>query len=812
MWRGEIMTTPISFGQWLKQRRKALDLTREDLAGKIGCAAVTLNKIEADERRPSKQMAELFAEHLNIPPHERSAFVRFARSAPTQDAALWGTGFHPPTNLTVPPTVLIGRDEEVAVIGKRLLRDESRLLTLLGPPGIGKTRLALAVAAQVLDDFSDGVFFIALAPITDANLVSTTIADTLGVPDIGPRTPLERLKAFLTDKEMLIVLDNFEQILAAAPQIAELLTVCSQLKVLMTSRAPLRIRQERQIPVSSLELPDLAHLPDAEAVSQYSAVTLFLERAQAVKPDFALTEDNAPTVAALCARLDGLPLAIELISARVKLLPPAALLERLGGRLLLQSDGLRDLEPRHRTLNAAIDWSYQLLSTEEQALFRRLGVFMGGWTLDAAQAVCMDGLSVNLLDGLASLLDKNLIKQEVALEGEPRFMMLETICEYALEQLVASDELDKLRKYHATYFVVLADAVQPRMTGIQRGLWWARLEIELDNFRAALAWGQTEVARETELHLAISLGDFWRLHGHLSEGSGWLTDALEQQVVGSSEVLSETDRMTRAVALSWLGTLRTWQGDLDAVQPLLEESLALMRELEERATRLRDNEHQLEYAAGIATVLREYGHLCLLRGDHEQASIRLNESLVLWRKLGNANGLTTNLQFLGNLAYSQGFTSRADIFWAEGLALSREAGNRWVISTLLAKRAMVAVDQGDYRQARTQLIESLTILQEMGERWQIVQTLEVFACLETAQAVQSEDRQLGLLRSAHIFGAAEALRETLAAPVFPFQQHFNERGITSLHAQLDAAPLEAAWTEGRAMTLEQFIAYALSEG
>jgi transcriptional regulator with XRE-family HTH domain len=355
------MIAKTSFGQWLKQRRKALDITCEDLAQSIGCAAVTLYKIESDVRRPSKQIAELLAEFLNIPADERTAFVEFARTEAAELAAPWGTPFHPPTNLPAQPTPLIGRDADVAALRKRLLQHQSRLLTLTGPPGIGKTRLALQVAAQVLDDFADGVFLIALAPISDAHLVPTAIANTLGVPEIGPQTPLERLIAFLRDKQTLLVLDNFEQILAAATHIAELLAACPWLKILVTSRAPLRIRQERQMPVSPLALPDLARLPDVETVTGYSAVALFLERAQAVKPDFSLTPENAPTIATICARLDGLPLAIELISARVKLLPPAALLERLHGRLMLQSDGLYDLEPRHRTLNAAIDWSYQLL-------------------------------------------------------------------------------------------------------------------------------------------------------------------------------------------------------------------------------------------------------------------------------------------------------------------------------------------------------------------------------------------------------------------------------------------------------------------
>lgn len=459
------MTVKLSFGQWLKQRRKALDLTQEGLAQQIGCAKVTLRKIETGERRPSRQIAELLAKYLQISVDKHAAFIQFARDEAGESTPFGDTRFHSPTNLLPQPTLLIGRDEDVVAIRKRLLQPESRLLTLVGPPGIDKTRLALQVAAQVLDNFAEGVFFVALASISDFNLVPTMIANTLDIPDIGPRTPLERLKVFLSNKQMLLLLDNFEQILPAAPAIADLLAACPWIKLLVTSRAPLRIRQERQLPVAPLALPHLAALPDVETLSGNAAVTLFLERAQAVKPDFSLTAENAPTIAAICTRLDGLPLAIELISARIKLLPPTALLERLSGRLLLQSDGLRDLEPRHRTLNNAIDWSYQLLSTEEQTLFRRLGVFVGGWTLEAAEAICLDRLNLNPLDGLASLLDKNLIKQETGFDGEPRFTMLETIREYALQQLIASGELDPLCQRHLAYFVKLAEQVEAHEFG-----------------------------------------------------------------------------------------------------------------------------------------------------------------------------------------------------------------------------------------------------------------------------------------------------------------------------------------------------------
>jgi tetratricopeptide (TPR) repeat protein len=467
-------------------------------------------------------------------------------------------------------------------------------------------------------------------------------------------------------------------------------------------------------------------------------------------------------------------------------LSPAALLDRLHGRLLLQSDGSLDLEPRHRTLNAAIDWSYQLLSTEGQTLFRRLGVFVGGWTLDAAETICMENLSLNLLDSLASLLDNNLVKQDTRSDGEPRFMMLETIREYALEQLAASGEQAALRQRHAAFFVTLAEAAEPTVTRPQHGLWWDRLEVEHPNFRAALGWG------ETSLRLAVALGVFWSRRGHMSEGIIWLTDALARPVL---EPPTESYLKLKARALEWLGDFGVFQGDMDSPLSRFEESLALY--------------HQLGNTEAVAEVLGHFGIVYAMRGDHERAAALLQESLTLNREIGSASGVAWDLFFLGQPTYNEGHVQQAGAMFEESVTLFRTVGDTWGIASVLFRLAMVALDQGNYEQAGTHLVESLTRLRELGERWQIVNTLEVFACLAAARARHSQDTQSSLLRSARIFGAAEVLRETLSAPVLLTEQQFYDRGLITLRDQLDKDMLTAAWAEGRAMNFDRVVAYAL---
>ena len=476
-------------------------------------------------------------------------------------------------NLPLQPTPLIGRAKEVSEVCERLSRPEVRLLTLTGAGGTGKTRLGLQAAAELTQEFEDGVYFVSLAAIRDPQLVVPAMAGTLGVKEAGGQPLLENLEYYLGEKRMLLMLDNFEQILEAAPMVAELLSAAPNLKVLATSRIPLRLYGEYEYSVPPLALPDPGRPPSVERLTHYETVRLFIERAQAAKADFSVTNDNAPAVAEICYRLDGLPLAIELAAARIKLLTPQAMLGRLGNRLKLLTGGARDLPERQRTLKSTIEWSYGLLEEDEKVLFARLSVFAGGRTMEAIEAICdaEDDLPVDVLDGLASLVDKSLLKQEEGVGGEPRFVMLETIHEFAREKLQESEEGEDIRRLHAEYFLALAEEGDPGLEeGSQQPVWLERLEEEHDNMRRALSWslGQGQDS-ELALRIGAALGEFWYLRGYWSEGRRWLEEALAKS--------SPAPTAARARALQRVSWLTYLQGDLDRAKEASEEGLGLAR-------------------------------------------------------------------------------------------------------------------------------------------------------------------------------------------------------------------------------------------
>jgi predicted ATPase len=640
--------------------------------------------------------------------------------------------------------------------------------------------------------FPDGVYFVDLAPIRDPALVASTIAETLGLKETGTQPLVQQLRTYLRGKMVLLLLDNFEQVLDAALLVAELLTDAPALKILVTSRELLHLRGEHECAVPPLALPDRAHLPPLERLTQYAAVQLFIARAQAAKSDFAVTNATAPAVAEICAQVDGLPLAIELAAARIKLFSPEALLARLGQRLPFLTGGPRDLPARQQTLRNTIDWSYALLDAAEQPLFRRLAVFVGGCTLEAAEAITTLNVETfersNVLDGMTSLVDKSLLRQEEGPDGAPRFTLLETIREYALEQLAASGELEPIRQRHATYFVSLAEA----------GLPYDRQELEFPNFRAALEWSRTQADSATGLRLVLALD--WR-HS-VSEARLWLADTLAQPAGGASWPDTAAFRLLRARALNMLGSIASWQDDLAAAQPAIEESLALF--------------HELEETWSIADTASSLGRVVLLRGDYERSGALLEEGLTLFRQLEDSVGINECFFYMGNLAYAQGNLRRASECWQESLNLARQREHwqeslnegqheqSWMVAISVLHLGIVALDQGDDARAGAYLAESLTRLRELDDRWLVVHALEICAGLAVARGAGQ--------RAARLFGADEALRETLGLGILRIWSDHYHRGVAAARALLGDAAFAAAWAEGRAMTLEQAIAYALSEG
>jgi predicted ATPase/DNA-binding winged helix-turn-helix (wHTH) protein len=612
---------------------------------------------------------------------------------------------HRAHNLPVQSTPLIGREQVGAAACALLRRAEVRLLTLTGPGGTGKTRLGLQVAADLLEDFASGVYFVPLAAIRDPALVASSIAQTLGIQEKAGQGLLDSLKEHLQDTQMLLVLDNFEQVVAAAPLVAEMLGACPRLKCLVTSRVVLRLSGEHEFPVPPLELPDPRHLPAVETLSQYAAVALFIQRALAVKPDFRVDNANAPAVAEICVRLDGLPLAIELAAARLKPLPPQAILARLGRRLELLRGGARDVPDRHQTLRQAIAWSYDLLEASEQALFRRLAVFARGCTLEAAEAVCQavhdaavdPWQSLEVLDGVASLLDKSLLRQQEQASSEPRFRMLETIREYGLECLTASGEESVVRRAHAAYYLALAEAAEPALTGPDQGTWLERLETEHDNLRAALRWAEESGEAEIGWRLAGALCQFWLMCGYLREGQEWLARLLG--LAGASPYTA-----ARAKALTRAGHLADNLGDYAAAHAFFEESLAIRRELGD--------------TGGIAAALNDLGWVAFLRNDYTAARALSEESLAIWRELGDKAGIATSLHNLGVVADHQGEFTAAYALFHESLALRRELGDKWSIAVALSYIGRTVHSQGDYRRATALLEEAGALFRDMGAKQQ----------------------------------------------------------------------------------------------
>lgn len=603
-----------------------------------------------------------------------------------------------PNNLPAQLTPLVGREHEIEAIMQLLLKSEVRLVTLTGPGGIGKTSLSLQVALSLLDEFTHGVFFVGLAAISDAELVLPTIAQTLGIRENQSQSLRESVIAYLRDKRLLLVLDNFEQVVAAAPVVSDLLAACPQLKILATSRIVLRLKGEREYPVAPLPSPDPRVAGySKDTLSQYAAVELFIQRALAVKPDFEVNNDNAPAIAEICFRLEGLPLAIELAAARLKLFSPQALLSRLGSRLQMLRGGGRDTPARHQTLRQAIAWSYDLLAPTEQTFFKRLAVFTGGCSLEAVEAIChadMPGGALDALDALAALIDQSLLRQEQTPEGEPRFVMFETIREFALERLRASDEWEATRRRHANFFLTLAEKAEPELTGPKQTLWLNLLEREHDNLRAFLSWVEETGQADYGLRLAAAICRFWIARGHRHEGCERLLALLA--LPGAAPPTRE-----RAKVLNAVGTIMHELGDYATARQRLEESLKIWREFGDKK--------------GVAIVINNLGWIAAQLGELIAASELSGESLALHGKLGDKRGMAVAFNNLAAVAFLHSEYPLASSLQEQSLKLRQESGDERGVAFATAMLGWFDVVQGNFEKAAALLESARGKLQQVGD-------------------------------------------------------------------------------------------------
>ncbi len=676
-----------------------------------------------------------------------------------------------PVNLPAPLTAFVGREAELGRL-KDLLA-EARLLTLTGPGGSGKTRLAIEAAGGLLDSFADGTFFVDLAPIREPELVPSTIAQTLGVREEATRPILEPLKEALHDQELLLILDNFEQLLDGAALVTELVAAAPRLRVMVTSRAPLHLSGEQEFPVLPMAIPasDLA----PARLSEYEAVELFVERARAIDPSFTLNEENGPAVAEICRRLEGLPLAIELAASRIRLLPPEALAERLERRLSLLTGGARDAPARQRTLRQTIAWSHDLLDEEERALFRRLSVFAGGWTLEAAEAVGGQDLASETMDVLGSLVDRSLARRE-----GPRFRMLETIREFGIDALDRSGETDAVRRRHAEHFLAVAEAAEPELTRRDPGL-LDTLEMEHDNIRAALRWSIETDEAEPGMRMAGALWRFWQMRDHMAEGRRWTDEVLELPSAAAPSA-------ARARALLAAGSLNYYLRDTGSVRGLYEESLKISRTIGDRR--------------GEAEGMYNLGFGCMLAGDFPAAKefeLRAEEA---FRELGDHVRLAHVYIAQAMVAGSEGDFEAERRFLRRARTTFEELGDLWALGVITGQMGAVAIRAGDQAAARAATLESLGIAERLGNSLGIAVGLEGLGVV----AILEGQTEAGL----RLAGAAARVKEELGGEPPPELLGMDDPRELSKNF-LAEEQITALWDEGRAMTLDQALALARLE-
>jgi predicted ATPase/DNA-binding XRE family transcriptional regulator len=839
------MESTFSFGYWIRRQRKALDLTQQVLAERVGCSLAAIKKIESDERRPSRQIAERLAEVLGVTAEQRGIFLEVARGLRSVDQLLLAhesvttapseTAKTFPHNLPMQLTSFIGRENELDE-AKRLISN-TRLLTLAGIGGTGKTRLAIQLGAEMLavKQFANGVWLVELAPLADPTLVTQAIAATLGVREQPGRAILDALRDYLRAKSILLILDNCEHLIQMCAQIAEsLLHAAPRLKILATSREPLGITGETVYRVPSLPVPDLGTLHDLDALEQNDCVHLFVERAIAAHPPFRLREKNASAIADICRRLDGIPLAIELASARIKVFPPEEIAARLDDRFRLLTGGSRTALERHQTLFALIEWSHNLLSEPERVLLRRLSVFAGGWSFEAAQTVCGDRLDNEMLDLLTNLVDKSLVVVEAEME-EARYRLPETIRQYARDKLYESGESGNVRDRHLDFFIYFAEKAEPKLRSAEQIEWLERLETEHDNLRTALAWSLESRRSDRALRLAGALYYFWVLRGNFSELYKWLNDALafaeheqSEKAAAGEYTPTPVEKAQRAKALygATLGEFGTM--DVKRARTLVEESLRLWRELGDKwwtavtlelAALMTSVGSEFEKSLGyleegvslareledpwpLAACLIRFGDALKPRGESAKARPFLEEGVALARSIGDRSMLSEGLRELGSLYYVAGDLAAAMSLTEEALANARAIGS--LLSVLLAyfQLVVIACLQNDPIMAKRYSLESWALGKDTGSPFVAMFGL---LCFGLAASIGGEPRKgVQLLAATEVLLARLGFKPSEGDAV----SRVTRQVLTEAQAQLGPAAFQAAWADGQQMTMDQAIALA----
>jgi len=773
-----------AFADQLRRLRLRAGLSQEALAEKAGVSVATIGAIEEGQRRrPYPNTLRALADSLGLTATERGALLSLQDdSAPRPDLAVFDT-----LALPVPATSLVGRESEIdeAIALLASSAPGVRPVTLVGPGGVGKTRLALAIADRVRETFSDGAVFIDLAPIREHRLVPATIARGLGLRESGGQTARELLLGHLRPRHLLLILDNFEHLLGATPLLTELVAACPRLRLLVTSRSALRVRSERRLVVPSLAMPRAADVHDPAAIATYPAVRLFVERMQSLAPEFTLDAENAPVVAEICRQLDGIPLALELAAARAQLFTPRVLLHRLEHRLKVLRRGPVDLPERQRTLADTIGWSYDLLEPDEQALFRRLSVFAGGWTLEATEAVCADadsGPAGDVLQRLAALVDSSLVRRLDHTADEPRFGMLATVREYGLDQLQASGAEKDVRNRHLAFYAAMVEAMEPNLHGGQREASADRVEREIDNLRAAIAWS-TDSDPGLGLRPVTTLRFFWYMRGHQREAGDYLQGALVAP--GAT-----ADVATRGRGLATLGYMLTLQGQYATARPHLEAALQISRELADEPD--------------VAFALRYLGLIASTEGDYAAATEFLGESLTLYRRMGADADVGLLLSYLGDVAIHRQDFKRAQLLFEESRELLKRIRYMLAMPWPVRRLAHIARLRGDAHQAVKLCLESLAINREIDEWQGVAASLVALAQVAEAQGQPA----LGV----EFLGKAEAIVGPTGLQLLPFDRLQHEAISVQLRAQLDQPACDSAWAAGRQLSLDEAVQAALALG